>query len=191
MSAKNLVMLRVSPLADGRLRLRRQRFGAARIELLVPVHHPRDRDHDHDADQADENLRPRPVRDLDQEEMPGEGKEDAETKDLERMLAADDSGTESAPFQIRPIARDEAHRDERKNREMDQAQRIEIRLVDRVDEAVDEGRDQLVHARKMPGERHHHGEQQVRNGEYQYGARLDERAYLLRTTQGAPCAEHE
>src|SRR5262249_47763559 len=103
MSAKNFVTLRL-PLADGRLRLRRQRFGAARIELLVPIHHPRNRDHDQDADQADENLRPGSVRDFDQEEMPGERQEDAETEDLERMLAADDGGTESAPFEIRPIA---------------------------------------------------------------------------------------
>jgi hypothetical protein len=107
---------------------------------LIPRKQGRRRRHDDDPGHADKEMHPCSAGDFRQNEMSRKCEKHAKTENLERMLAAPDDRAQPGRFQARPVRGDEAHRDRRKRQKMDEAQHIEIGLVDRIHPAFQPAR---------------------------------------------------
>ena len=123
--------------------------------------------------------------------MRGKGQEYAQAEDFERVLPADDRRPQPTRFQHRPLAGNEPHRHHRQRQKMRKAQRVEIDLIDRVDQLLQPVRNVLAHAGQIPGQRNDEGEQEIRDRYAQGDPRLQHRPESLRSPQRAPGAEHE
>ena len=131
------------------------------------------------------------VGNLGKHKVPGEGQEYPEAEDLERMPAADDSRPARRRLERRPVRRHQPDRDHRQRQEMQNAQNVEIGLVDGVDGFADEFRHVGAECRKIPGHRNSEREGEVAESQGDNHPRLGPACQPGRAAEGTPGAKYE
>src|SRR3569623_1457114 len=140
------------------------RSGRPLVLLLRPASIVGNRGHDREPRHADPNLAPERAVAHHQNKMPGEGQEDADAENLQRLLAALDEGIEYLPLQARPVLADETGDEKSQRHEMQEAIRREVGLVVRGEGVHQPGRKQRSEFWKAARQRHQESKNQIERG---------------------------
>src|ERR1043166_5103092 len=118
--------------------------------------------------------------------MTGEGQKYPETKDFQRVLAAKNGGTKHRGIERGPARRHETHRQNGEREEMQQAEHVEVGLVDRIDDVAEPARHEVTITREIPSHHDREGEREVSDGKHGHNARANEAGEPFGAAHAAP-----